>query len=225
MQENICSINKSPGLANIKDLNSRFIAFSEGLAKLAGYKSVDAAIGKTDHDNPCGLADFAAEFIKLDKQVINNRKKMVTIDIQNYSTGWGIIMAEKIPIKNTENEITGVFSQLIDVSEIDMFKFYLKLHSFDTKWLGTSKKPACYLLTETYSPLPLTEKQENCLFYLIRGKTIKEIAKALLISPRTVECHVDAIKTKLNCYNKSAIIEKAIDMGFLFYIPKHFQQK
>lgn len=129
MEHNIDHANRLHGLANIKDLNSRFVAFSPGLAKLAGYKSVDTAIGKTDHDNPCGLAEFADEFIKMDKKVIDSGQKMIAIDIQNYSTGWGIILAEKVPILNNNNEITGIYSPLIDVSAVAIFKFYLKLHA------------------------------------------------------------------------------------------------
>lgn len=216
-------INKSPGLANIKDLDSKFLAFSEGLAKLAGWRSSEAAIGKTDYDNPCPMSEFASEFIKMDKKVIASGKKMIAIDIQNYSTGWGIILAEKVPITNNNGDIIAIYSPLIDVSAISMFKFYLKLHEADIKWIGKGKKPVSYILSESHSPFSLTEKQENCLFHLVRGKTIKEISKILKISPRTVECHLDAIKLKYQCNSKAEIIEKAIDNGFLFYIPKCFQ--
>lgn len=217
-------INSLPGLFTIKNLNSRFTAFSPELAKLTGWKSVDDAIGKTDYDTPSDLAEFAEEFIKLDKKVIDSGQRMVAIDIQHYTTGWGIMLTEKKPITNENNEIVGLFNTLIDVSNIDFFKFYLKFHTFNTKLSAKGVEPTSYVLTDFHNPLPLTEKQENCLFYLIRGKTIKEIAKFLKISPRTVECHLDAIKIKLNCQNKSEIIEKAIDSGFLFYIPKYFQK-
>ena len=51
---------------------------------------------------------------------------------------------------------------------------------------------------------------------------MKEIALVLGISVRTVETHFETIKHKLGCCNKSQLIEKAIDSGFLFHIPANF---
>jgi DNA-binding CsgD family transcriptional regulator len=49
---------------------------------------------------------------------------------------------------------------------------------------------------------------------------MKEIAKILNLSVRTVESYFMIIKLKLGCNNKSQIIEKAINSGFLYYIPE-----
>lgn len=213
-----------PGLANVKDINSRFIIFTEELAKLAGWSSADAMHGKNDFDTPCDLAKFADQFIQMDKKVIVNETKMIALDIQRYNTGWGMILAEKIPLVDETGKTIGIYSSLIDLSETNLFRFYLNIYENDSKFTGEEKKPVSYILNEAHCPLPLTEKQENCLFLLIRGKTIKEAAKILDISPRTVECHIDAIKIKLGCQYKSEVIEKAIEKGFLFYIPKLYQR-
>lgn len=61
----------------------------------------------------------------------------------------------------------------------------------------------------------LTARQEDCLFFLIRGKTLKETAKELKLSPRTIESHVEAIKNKLGCKYLSEVIEKIMDSNFL----------
>jgi len=111
----------------------------------------------------------------------------------------------------------------IEVSDANLFRSYFMLHQIDVKFLGKNYKPTSYTLTDLHCPFLLTEKQENCLFLLIRGKTIKEIAKMLKVSPRTIESHFVAIKTKLNCDYNAELIEKAIDSGFLYYVPKNFQ--
>lgn len=54
---------------------------------------------------------------------------------------------------------------------------------------------------------------------MLRGKSMKEIATILNLSVRTVESYFAIIKLKLGCSNKSQIIEKAINSGFLHYIP------
>ncbi|MCK4608138.1 MAG: helix-turn-helix transcriptional regulator [Gammaproteobacteria bacterium] len=53
----------------------------------------------------------------------------------------------------------------------------------------------------------LSSKEFNCLYYLARGYSQKEIGRTCGISDRTVESHLDKIKGKLNIYNKKKLIE------------------
>ena len=61
----------------------------------------------------------------------------------------------------------------------------------------------------------LSKRQKECLYYLTRGMTIKQIAKVLLLSPRTVEFYFDNLRTKLNCHSRSELVSKAIEFGFI----------
>jgi DNA-binding CsgD family transcriptional regulator len=65
----------------------------------------------------------------------------------------------------------------------------------------------------------LSKKELNVLWLLARGMTARKIAAFLSRSPRTIEDHIDNIKIKYNCTNKSELIEKAIHMGILNYLP------
>jgi DNA-binding CsgD family transcriptional regulator len=55
----------------------------------------------------------------------------------------------------------------------------------------------------------LTKRQKQCLFHLLKGMTIKEIANSLQLSPRTVEHYFETIKVKLNCKSRFDLFEKA----------------
>lgn len=55
--------------------------------------------------------------------------------------------------------------------------------------------------------------------FLIRGKSSKSIARKMSISYRTVEFHIDNIKTKFGCRSKSELISVAIQLGYLSIIP------
>lgn len=219
------AINQLPSIDNIKDFDSKFIAMSAGTASLIGFKSSEDAIGKSDYDIPCGVSEFADDFIRLDRMVLRSGERMVAIDVQKYKAGWGLLLSEKKPLFDENNKAVAIYSNCIDLSSTRGFNGFLELYTIDTKLLGKRKKPASYVLSGGYSPFSLTKKQENCLFYLIRGKSIKEIGKILNISSRTVESHLDAIKLKLNCFNKAEIIEKALDSGFLFYVPVGIQKE
>lgn len=61
----------------------------------------------------------------------------------------------------------------------------------------------------------LTGRELDCAIELLKGKTIKEIAKKLKLSPRTAEHHVEHIKTKLSCKKKSELIELLSLAGLL----------
>jgi non-specific serine/threonine protein kinase len=66
---------------------------------------------------------------------------------------------------------------------------------------GTSLEAAAAFLLERLEqdedPGPLTRREMDVALWVARGKTNKEIAAALSISPRTVEVHVDHILRKL----------------------------
>lgn len=56
----------------------------------------------------------------------------------------------------------------------------------------------------------LSKRQLDCLFFLSRGMTVKEIASNLHLAPKTVEHYLENIKLKLNCYSRSELISKFI---------------
>lgn len=58
-----------------------------------------------------------------------------------------------------------------------------------------------------------TKREIDCANLLMKGMKIKEIALALNLSPRTVETHINNLKIKLNCRDKSGIIIKLNEMN------------
>lgn len=55
-----------------------------------------------------------------------------------------------------------------------------------------------------------TRREKECIQYLLYGMTAKEIAKELKLSPRTVETYLENIKTKIDCFSKTQLIQKII---------------
>jgi DNA-binding CsgD family transcriptional regulator len=54
----------------------------------------------------------------------------------------------------------------------------------------------------------LSIRQLDCARYLLEGLKYHEIASKLNLSVRTIETHIEYLKTKLNCRNKSELILK-----------------
>lgn len=60
----------------------------------------------------------------------------------------------------------------------------------------------------------LTKREIDCAHCLLRGDTIQEMAELLFISPRTAETHLENLRQKLHCSNKSTLIKKLQESGF-----------
>lgn len=57
-----------------------------------------------------------------------------------------------------------------------------------------------------HTPVHLSEQQAYCLKLLAQGKSSKEIAKQLAISPRTVEGYIAKMIEKLGCNTSKELI-------------------
>lgn len=96
-------------------------------------------------------------------------------------------LSYKKPLYNQYNEITGIIGVTFDFSRVTI-------------------KPKNH---------DLSPRQKSCLFYLAKGETIRGIARILNLSPRTVEHYLEAIKEKLNCYSRTELIARAIELGLI----------
>lgn len=61
----------------------------------------------------------------------------------------------------------------------------------------------------------LTRRELEVLRYVVLGRTNKEIARALFLSPRTVDMHVRNILSKLGCRSRSEASRRATELGLL----------
>lgn len=126
-----------------------------------------------------------------------------------------------IDVKSDETCIIG-YAQILNLPTA----YLLQANEFS----GISKNSRIKIVTECeYSTRinslkhlgKLTHKESEILFYLLHGKTTKQIAELLTRSPRTVESHVISIKTKWQCNYLYDVLEQAYNMGLVNVIPKN----
>lgn len=65
-----------------------------------------------------------------------------------------------------------------------------------------------------YEDVKLTNRQIECLFYILSGRTAKEIATLLDLSYRTIETYTEVIKRKFKCSTKPDLIRKLLPREF-----------
>ena len=211
----IASVN---GLILTKDINSRYTSISDCFARMTGWKDARECIGNTDYDIPSDVSVHADDFVKFDQIVLNGEKSLRSISIQHFTTGFDVLMGERVPLFNEANDITGIMGTGVKLTRSSLWYAFVALQEQD-KLLQKSKTGFVYLVEDVALPFPLTTRQHECLFLLLRGKRVKEIAAILDISSRTVEEHLALVKEKLGCLTRSQLIEKAIQSGYLYFIP------
>lgn len=207
-------LNDSCASAYWKDKNGSYRGMNAVFVRVSNAKSPVDVLGKTDRD--LLWAEQAPILIKNDQEVIHTGcTKMVLEPVKSFTGDIHYYLSHKTPVRARSGKIMGVLGQsfLIDngnsiataIDEVNKFGFSIP-ESTQKKLAGieSSHKASC-----------LTKRQMECLFYLVKGMTIKQIANTLHLSPKTVEHYLDAVKTKLNCDTRSQLIEKALQLNVI----------
>lgn len=141
------------------------------------------------------------------------------LDMHQFADGntWSLI-TKKSPLKSSDGKIIGCIDQITEINNPLLTQLGLNSAKLGTRHKN-SKASSLHLSTSEYKKYKLSNRETQCLFYLLRGKTSKKIAIILGLSPRTIEVYVDNLKSKFNCRTKLELIEKAIDANLLNSIP------
>jgi len=185
------SILNFPCTIFMKDKNSKYLGANEYLSNLLGFKDSEDLVGCSDRD--LWPTDY--------ELLLENDKKVMHQNLPNtfYESGTlpnnSIINAisHKVPLYSRENKVIGIMGISIIIHENDSIQTH----------------------REKENKIQLTTRQIDCLYYLALGMTAKLIANKLNISSRTVEHYIETIKTKLNCYNRSELIAKALELPMI----------
>ncbi len=216
----IAMLNQLPGYYLLKSTDSTFCFATRNIAQLVGFASPEDLIGLTDHDIKCAAAQYAEEFIQEDKLTLHHQK-LKFLSHQCYANdNWKTFIYEKNVIKGADNLTMGVSCYMTDITDcylIDLTRYLLKT---DGKYhYEICKEQFSYILNDTYFNNSLSERETECLFFTLRGKSSKTIGKILNLSAKTVEYYIDQLKIKLNCKNKAELIEHALTNGYLNVLP------
>lgn len=221
----LCSLNESiiwnlPDILLIKDNNSKYLLSNKTSANLLGFQNLNELIGESDYDIRCDAVTCADQFIYEDQYVQKKDVPLSILYINKYADN--SIKLIRMTKKNIKNHETGKYEglickgELLNNKQLEYFSNILMLT--DSRYKGT-KYGSYYLNIKTDSDIKLTKKQQIVLFYTLRGCSAKEISQLLNQSCRTIEHHLNSIKTKFNCTTKSQMIEKAINNGFINLLP------
>lgn len=207
-------IKQNSGFYFAKDLQSTYYSASESFLLIAGIQKNKDIQGKTDSDLP--WKNYIEEVHLHDRHVVTQQTSWTgyecgrtafspKVDVYCFNT--------KIPLINDSNEMIGLFGAMFPLSaKIDIplvGKLNQKLNDPEQNYHFVTPPALQHL----------TSKELICWFFILRGKTSKQIAQAMKISPKTVEFHLVNIKNKLNIKYKKDIIDYAFANNLLQFIP------
>lgn len=66
----------------------------------------------------------------------------------------------------------------------------------------------------------LTDRERTVFWELVRGKTNSEIAEELYLTQNTTREYIARLYSKMGVHRRSALIEKAVQMGLLEIVMK-----
>jgi DNA-binding CsgD family transcriptional regulator len=190
----------------VKDTKFRFMSCSENLSELAGEDSPSGMIGKDDFS--LIWQKDASFFREKDSQIIKTELKYInvveTIDVVTDS---GIdkqhILITKAPLFNKKGKCIGIAGSHLNLP------FYDNPPEIEN---GFDEKGRLWLPSKLGNEY-LTKKEVSVLRFILLGKTSKQIAKIVNVSPRTIEEHTEKIKRKLQCSYKYEIHSMAVEYG------------
>ncbi|HRE31776.1 MAG TPA: helix-turn-helix domain-containing protein, partial [Candidatus Berkiella sp.] len=177
-------------------------------------------IGKTVADLPCEASECAEIFWQEDHKVLESNKKMQFLNIVKLANNdWKIIRLIKTPMHDFETNRSSILFHIIVQYDDLMQNFGIKMSQALEMQMPLLGQNQSGNIIDAHQSDRITRKEKETLFFLIQGKTYKEIAEIQNVSQRAIVEHVENLKYKLHCESKSELIGRAIDLGFHYQIP------
>lgn len=217
-------------LMGATDFKGRCIHANDVLLSEMGYESKKDIIGRHEYDigqevfgeSIEGAELLVSQFLEEDEMVFRG-KELHSLYVQRWRGKIKFRIAFKFPYKNEKGKIYAAMyhsSEIINPS-IQLLNSYLTTKQEDLNISDQSRKHIQWYIDELHSSLILSHRELECINFLAKGFTAKEIARELNLSYRTIESHLESARNKLGCYNGLELIAKCFAKGWL-EIPKKF---
>lgn len=209
--------NASPDYVCWKDTDLNYAMMNDASAKLFGFQSSSVSFNQiNDHDLQCEAAALATKFQQDDQHILTSGDELTLFNFCKYDHDqWKLLFGKKSLILDESGNKKGVYARFMDVTKCPAFQFIIGICVSDQ----TRSQQLNYIVKDRIDDFQLTTRETQVIFYLIRGNTAKEIARKINLSFRTVEKHIDRIKKKMNVNTRSQLIEKALSLGLLSFLP------
>lgn len=205
-----------PGNVYWKNLEGIYLGCNDRQVEALGFTSRDQWIGNTIHQIvPRNLPVEIAENVDaIDNLIMQTGVGRCITELgPSYNGGLCYYLSTKFPLRNKSGKIVGLFGISNEIINGDLKSAQGMLADAGlplNDWIG--QRNYFFPKSKKQSVTDLLSKREiECIYYLVRGMTARQIGEELDLSHRTVEFYLERVKAKLKCSTKSELIARAID--------------
>jgi len=206
-------VESTPGAAHVywKDPKGVYLGGNDLVAEKTGMNNRREVIGKTDYHFVVP-ENLARSYINEDQQVFSSGRikqfynyAVMVCDIVTFFT-------TKIPLLDSGGYLVGTFgvSHYLSDRKLSEFQSQSELSEYVQE---IENQMASF---NTFGSVPdkmvikeaqLSKMESRCVYYWSKGLSMKQIARQLSLSPRTVEAYLNSAKRKAGCQYKSELID------------------
>jgi DNA-binding CsgD family transcriptional regulator len=176
-------------------------------ASICGFNTSTQALGKTIFDVSQG--NTAKDLLDNCESVLKQESVKIFDEFNLRYDGRSLqFLSVKFPCYDCKQQLQGILGISIVLGEHPLAEAITKLT--DLGLLPKNTTPQEQTIKLNLKNILLTPREQECIEYTVKGFTAKEIAKKLLISPRTVEEYLNQLKVKLGASSKQQMIQKVL---------------
>lgn len=194
----------------IKDLNSRILYANLAIAKLAGVRSPNDLLYKTESEVQSRLSEneeVVREWHYQDQQVAASKKGLTMLEVHPDAVDFPYIV-RKYPFYDENNACIGVLT------------YCRNLETFTPNDFINGRSPGSLLLNKPDDLF--TERECEIIFLKLQGQTCKSIGNILFLSPRTIESTLLRLYTKVGVNHFDDFADICQARNYHRYLPKRF---
>lgn len=214
--------HNTPEFTWVRGADFKFKHTTTTAAKMSGFNSFDQLIGLTAYDLKSPVVQSAPEFDRQVTKVIHSGQPLEMLDIHTFDNQHlQIYLTTLSPIYNTTDEVKSVHGKCTDLNK--QYDHLLSTHLLPnlSQLINLNRSISLSLeIIDRYDCLNLTLRESECFYFATRGHSNQFISELLCISPRTVDDHINAIKFKIGHKKRGAIIDYAVALDLIRYIPR-----
>jgi len=183
------------------------LSMNEPCIESCGFNSLQDSIGKSLLD--VSTQESATKLIHNCHETLTANQIKIFEELNFRKDGMSLsLLSVKAPWYDDNNKIIGTFGCSIVLGKHRLAQSLMQIAELGllhpSQVLGPAAPPPTPKAITCKEPL--SEREHICVEYLCKGFTIKEVAKYIAISPKTVETYLDRAKQKLGCQNKAELI-------------------
>jgi DNA-binding CsgD family transcriptional regulator len=201
----VASLSSLPFNFYFLNLVGSTLLMNQQCVEVCGFQSSDESLGKSLFD--VSNAASAAKLMRNSAEVIVENKIKIFEEENIRNDGVSLkFLSVKSPWYDDANQIKGTFGCSIVLGTQSLGESLQQIadlgllnptnHAFSTNVIPCM----------TQNSEILSERESLCVWHLCKGYTMKETAKIVGLSPKTVETYIDRAKQKFKCKNKAELI-------------------